>query len=220
MPIGSLCLSGGLRGPLIYVYNCPPLSRVRSGWATKTYAGSLFLCLPPRPAGLRRQCASRCGSGGAAPRLGRQPDALHPGRAVLSQAYTLFGLVYDSMCSGWSWTAATPILACHWQASDGAAPGPLPCAPVLSFTMAGRSLPGTWFSYNFYKDQPDFPLLGTSPGSWNRSAPRRQHGGAAARAGPRHPEPVGFLYVLPEHVWAHAQDSHSPTRDDRQRPFR
>lgn len=159
------------------------------------------------------------GCGGSAPpaagpavlRIGwaGSPDALHPGRAVLSQAYTLFGLVYDSMFRLELDGSFTPILARHWQASEGGHTWTFALRPGFVF-HDGRPLTArdVVFSYNFYKDHPDFPLLGTYTRALEQvSAP--DDSTVVIRL--REPVPdiqsqLVFLYVLPEHVWA-AQDS-------------
>lgn len=162
------------------------------------------------------------GCGGSAPpaagpavlRLGwaGSPDALHPGRAVLSQAYTLFGLVYDSMFRLELDGSFTPILARHWQASEGGRTWTFALRPGFVF-HDGQPLTArdVVFSYNFYKDHPEFPLLSTYTHALEQvSAP--DDSTVVVRL--REPVPdiqsqLVFLYVLPQHIWAaHAQDSH------------
>ena len=139
------------------------------------------------------------------------PDALHPGTAVLSQAYTLFNLVYDSMFRLELDGRFTPVLARQWQASEEGRTWTFALRPGFVF-RDGQPLTArdVAFSYNFYRDHPEFPLLSTYTRVLEQvSAPNDST--VVIRL--REPVPdiqsqLVFLYVLPEHVWgAHAQDS-------------
>ncbi|MCC7264599.1 MAG: ABC transporter substrate-binding protein [Candidatus Latescibacteria bacterium] len=161
------------------------------------------------------------GCGGSAPpatgpavlRIGwaGSPDALHPGTAVLSQAYTLFNLVYDSMFRLELDGSFTPVLARQWQAADGGRTWTFALRAGFVFhdgqPLTARDVA---FSYNFYRDHPDFPLLGT----YSRVLEEvRAPNDSTVVIRLREPVPdilsqLVFLYVLPEHVWApHAQES-------------
>ncbi len=139
------------------------------------------------------------------------PDALHPGRAMLSQSYTLFNLVYDSLFRLELDGSFTPVLARQWQASEGGRTWTFALRSGFVF-HDGQPLTArdVVFSYNFYKDHPDFPLLGTYTQVLEQvSAP--DDSTVVLRL--REPVPdiqslLVFLYVLPEHVWgAHTGDS-------------
>lgn len=140
------------------------------------------------------------------------PDALHPGTAVLSQAYTLFNLVYDSMFRLELDGSFTPVLARQWQASEEGRTWTFALRPGFVF-HDGQPLTArdVVFSYSFYRSHPEFPLLSTYTRALEQiSAPNDNT--VVIRL--REPVPdiqsqLVFLYVLPEHIWgAHAGDSH------------
>jgi peptide/nickel transport system substrate-binding protein len=161
-----------------------------------------------------------CG-GGAPPAAGPavlrigwagSPDALHPGRAVLSQAYALFNLVYDSMFRLELDNSFTPVLARDWKGADGGRTWTFALRSGFVF-HDGRPLTArdVAFSYNYYKDHPDFPLLGT----YTRALEQvRAPDDSTVVLRLREPVPdiqslLVFLYVLPEHIWGpRAQDGH------------
>lgn len=166
-------------------------------------------------------CLSLLGCGGSPPpaagpavlRIGwaGSPDALHPGTAVLSQAYILFNLVYDAMFRLELDGSFTPVLARQWQASEGGRTWTFALRPGFTF-HDGQPLTArdVVFSYNFYKDHPEFPLLGTYTRSFaGISAP--DDSTVVLRL--REPVPdllsqLVFLYVLPAHIWeGHARES-------------
>jgi len=139
------------------------------------------------------------------------PDALHPGRAVLSEAYTLFNLVYDSMFRLEMDGSFTPVLARTWQAAEGGHTWTFAlCSDFVFHDGHPLTARDVAFSYNYYRGHADFPLLGTYTRAFaEASAP--DDSTVVLRL--REPVPdiqslLVFLYVLPEHIWgAHAQDS-------------
>jgi peptide/nickel transport system substrate-binding protein len=139
------------------------------------------------------------------------PDALNPGRAILSEAYTLFNLVYDSMFRLELDGSFTPVLARDWKASDGGRTWTLALRPGFTF-HDGQSLRArdVAFSYNYYKAHADFPLLGTYTRTLEEAnAP--DDSTVVLRLGEPVPDiqsQLVYLYVLPEHIWGtHAGDS-------------
>ena len=134
------------------------------------------------------------------------PDTLNPGTAVLSEAYTLFELVYDCMVQLQLDGTYTPELAESWTTSDDG----------LVWTFKIRS--GiTWhdgepltagdiaFSYNFYQEQGDaFPFLPVYTDYFESvEAPDDSTVVITlTEAIPNMESQLVFLYVIPEHVWS------------------
>ncbi len=133
------------------------------------------------------------------------PDTLNPGTAVLAESYTIFDLVYDSMYQlqldgsytlelaesvelsedGKTWTFT---LRDGFQWSDG--------TPLTAQDVA--------FSYNFYKEQTDFPFLNVYTEFFDTiEAPDDQTVVITLTdAIPNMESQLIYLFVLPEHIWA------------------
>ncbi len=136
------------------------------------------------------------------------PDTLNPGMAFLTDSYTIFNLVYDTLYEleldnsfslslaeavhtsedGLTWTfQIRPGVRWH----DG--------EPLTAHDIA--------FTYNFYRDHPEFPYL---PTYTEHFAQVKAPDDATVIIRLDQPIPnmesqLVFLYVLPEHIWA-AQD--------------
>ncbi len=164
--------------------------------------------------------ATACGGGGAQPatqalaatqgpaivRIGwaGSPDTLNPGAAVLSEAYTIFALVYDTIYEfQLDGTYKLDIAESASVSDDG-----------LTWTFKIRSgvkfhdgQPATAkdvaFSLNLYKSHEDFPYLNTYTYSFDTiEAPDD----TTVVVTLTEPVPnmdylLSYLYVLPEHIW-------------------
>lgn len=134
------------------------------------------------------------------------PDTLNPGTAVLSEAYTLFELVYDAMVQLQLDGSYTPELAESWTTSDD--------GTVWTFTVRDGI---TWhdgepltagdiaFSYNFYQEQGEaFPFLPVYTDYFESvEAPDDSTVVITlTEAIPNMESQLVFLYVLPEHIWS------------------
>lgn len=134
------------------------------------------------------------------------PDTLNPGTAVLSEAYTLFELVYDAMVQLQLDGSYTPELAESWTTSDD--------GTVWTFTIRDGI---TWhdgepltagdiaFSYNFYQEQGEaFPFLPVYTDYFESvEAPDDSTVVITlTEAIPNMESQLVFLYVLPEHIWS------------------
>jgi peptide/nickel transport system substrate-binding protein len=157
-----------------------------------------------------------CSSGSKTParnvvRIGwaGNPDTANPGTAMLSQAYTIFGLVYDTMVTLELDGTFKAGLAERWTASED--------GKVRTYTIRsgvkfhdGRPLTArdVVFSYNLYKSHVDFPLLNPYTRYFESVEAADDHTVVIRLTTtlPNIESRLVFLYVLPEHIWApHAQ---------------
>ncbi|HLF26253.1 MAG TPA: ABC transporter substrate-binding protein [Anaerolineae bacterium] len=150
-------------------------------------------------------------AGPAAVRIGwaGSPDTLNTGAAVLSEAYTIFELVYDSMYELQLDGSYTLDLAESVAVSDDALEYTYTLRSGVTF-HDGEPLTAqdVVFSYLFYQSHEDFPYLNTYTAYFDAvEAPDDQ------TVVVRLTEPIPnieyqlvYLYVLPEHIWAeHAE---------------
>ncbi|MCB0046778.1 MAG: ABC transporter substrate-binding protein [Caldilineaceae bacterium] len=151
--------------------------------------------------------ASTADTGSATARIGwaGSPDTLNPGAAVLSEAYTIFDLVYDSMYQLQLDGTYTLELA---ESADVSEDG-----KVWTFTLRdgfvfsdGEPLTASdvVFSYNFYKAQTDFPFLNVYTEYFESvEAPDDKTVVLTlSQAIPNLDSQLIFLFILPEHIWA------------------
>ena len=129
---------------------------------------AMFLSAAPHPpcrrapvTAMARRKRSRHRHGRHGPHwLGRISDSLNPGNGVLSEAYTLYELVYDTPISVNSAGEYVPELATEWSSSEDG----------LTWTMTIRddavfqdgeplTAEDVAFSMNLYKQTEDFPFL-------------------------------------------------------------
>ncbi len=141
------------------------------------------------------------------------PDTLNPGTAVLSEAYTLFELVYDSMFQLQFDGSYTPELAESFTVSDD--------GTVWTFKIRDGI---TWhdgepltaediaFSYNFYQANEDFPFLNVYTVYFDSvEAPDENTVVITlSEAIPNMESQLIFLYVLPEHIWSNYTEGSAP----------
>ena len=151
--------------------------------------------------------------GNAVVRIGwaGSPDTLNPGAAILSEAYTIFGLVYDAMYQLQLDGSYTLNLAEAVDVSDD--------GTVWTFTIRDGF---TWsdgepltaadvaFSYNFYKEQTDFPFLNVYTEYFDtiEATDDKTVVITLTDAIPNMESQLVFLFVLPEHIWsAHTENA-------------
>ncbi len=154
-----------------------------------------------------------CGQagGGATVRIGwaGSPDTLNPGAAILTEAYTIFELVYDSMYElnlDGSYTLS--LAETVNRSSDG-----------LTYTYQlregvkfhdGETLTAAdvAFTYNFYKAHEDFPYLNAYTGYLESVEATDNYTVVVTlnEAIPNIESQLVFMYILPEHIWGqHAE---------------
>jgi len=132
------------------------------------------------------------------------PDTLNPGTAVLSEAWSIFELVYDSMYElqldgsytlglADSVTTSPDGLVWTYKIHDG----------VKWHDGQPLTAEDVAFSYNFYKDNIDFPYMNPYTGYFDKIEAMNKNEVAITLT-----EPIPnidyqlvFLYVLPKHIW-------------------
>ena len=137
------------------------------------------------------------------------PDSLNPGNGVLSEAYTLYELVYDTPISVNSAGDYVPELATEWSSSEDG----------LTWTMTIRddavfqdgtplTAEDVAFSMNLYKATEDFPFLPsyvepfTSIEATDETTVTLTTEDPIANFEPS----MAFIYVLPKHIWEGVED--------------
>ena len=136
---------------------------------------------------------------------GGSPDSLNPGAALLTEAYTLFELVYSSMFDLNLDGTYSLDLAKSWDVSDDGL--------VHTFTLRDDF---TWhdgqpvtakdvaFTYNFYGSHEDFPYMPVYTEYFESvEAPDDQTVVITlSEPIPNMESQLVFMYILPEHIWA------------------
>jgi len=178
-----------------------------SDWS-RSVAAALLLAL----------MVAACGGGSQAPTKGvlrigwaGNPDTANPGTAVLAEAYTIFGLVYDTMYRLELDGTFTPGLAERWTASEDGRIWTYGIRSGVTF-HDGRPLTArdVVFSYNLYRRHVDFPFLNPYTRYFESVEAPDDHTVVIhlTAALPNMESQLVFLYVLPEHIWAfHAEGS-------------
>jgi peptide/nickel transport system substrate-binding protein len=141
--------------------------------------------------------------------IGGSPDSLNPGNGLLSEAYVLYELVYDTPIAINAAGEFVPELATDWSVSDDG----------LTWTMHIRddavfhdgepvTAEDVAYSIQLYKDTPDFPYL-PSYASYFETIDAPDPTTVVLTTA----EPLGafeaqivFMYVLPKHIWETAGD--------------
>lgn len=158
----------------------------------------------------------QAGGGGGTVRVGwaGSPDTLNPGTAVLTEAYTIFELVYDSMYElnldgSYSLSLAESVN----RSADG-----------LTYTYKlrqgvkfhdGETLTAkdVAFSYNFYKAHEDFPYMNAYTGYLESVEATDDYTATITlnEAIPNIESQLVFMYILPEHIWADYSEGDAAT---------
>ena len=154
------------------------------------------------PAEAKESAVVRIGWGGS-------PDTLNPGTAVLSEAYAVFELVYDSMFEPQLDGTFEPGLAESWEVSDDGTVWTFKLYDGVKF-HDGESLTAqdVVFSYKFYQSHEDFPYMPVYTEYFESiEAPDDSTVVITlSEAIPNMESQLVFLYVLPEHIWAQYDD--------------
>ncbi|MFZ5905214.1 MAG: ABC transporter substrate-binding protein [Chloroflexota bacterium] len=149
-----------------------------------------------------------CGGGGQASvvRIGwaGSPDTLNPGTAVLSEAYIIFELVYDSMYELQLDGSFTLSLAESVAVSDDGLTYTYKIRDGIKF-HDGQPLTAedVAFTYNFYRDNADFPYMNgyTIYFDTIEATASNEVVITLTEAIPNIDAQLVFLYVLPKHIW-------------------
>lgn len=140
---------------------------------------------------------------------GGSPDTLNPGTAILSEAYTLFELVYDSMYDLQLDGSYTLSMAESYELSDDGTVWTFKLRPDMTF-HDGEAVTAqdVVFSYLFYQKHEDFPYLPVYT-EYFESVEAPDDSTVVitlSEAIPNMESQLIFLYVLPEHIWAQYDD--------------
>ena len=161
---------------------------------------------PAESAAPAEEAASAESAGEAIVRIGwaGSPDTLNPGTAVLSEAYTLFELVYDSMYQLQPDGTYTLELADSVDVSDDGTVWTFHIRDGITF-HDGEPLTAAdiAYSYNLYKNTEDFPFLPVYTEFFDTiEAPDDSTVVITlTEAIPNMESQLIFLYVVPEHIW-------------------
>ena len=132
------------------------------------------------------------------------PDTLNPGMAVLSESYTIFELVYDSMYELNMDGTFTLTLAESATVSDDRLVWTFKIRDGITF-HDGQPLTAkdVVFSYNLYQSTEDYPWMGgyTSYFESVEATDANEVVITLTEAIPNIESQLVFLYVLPEHIW-------------------
>ena len=132
------------------------------------------------------------------------PDTLNPGMAVLSESYTIFELVYDSMYELNMDGTFTLTLAESATVSDDRLVWTFKIRDGITF-HDGQPLTAkdVAFSYNLYQSTEDYPWMGgyTSYFESVEATDANEVMITLTEAIPNIESQLVFLYVLPEHIW-------------------
>ena len=141
--------------------------------------------------------------------IGGSPDSLNPGNGLLSEAYVLYELVYDSPIAINQAGEFVPELATDWSVAEDGTTWTMHIRddavfhdgePVTAEDVA--------FSIQLYKDTEDFPYM-PSYASYFETIEATD----ATTVTLTTADPIGnfeanivFMYVLPKHIWEDVED--------------
>jgi peptide/nickel transport system substrate-binding protein len=162
----------------------------------------------PAPAAQAKPAVLRIGWGGS-------PDSLNPGPAVLTEAYVLFELVYDTMFDlELDGSTYHLTLADKWDVSPDGKTHTFKIKQGIKF-HDGQPLTAKdiAFTYNFYKAHEDFPYLNTyTQGFDSVEAPDDSTVVInLAEPIPNMDYRLTYMYVLPEHIWSKVAEGTAAT---------
>jgi len=136
-------------------------------------------------------------------------DSLNPGNGVLSEAYTLYELMYDTPIGITSDGEYVPELASDWSVSDDGLTWTLTIIEGATF-HDGEALTAedVAYSLNLYKVTEDFPFLASYPAIFDTIEALDDTTVELTTA-----DPIGnfestmvFMYILPQHIWEAEDD--------------
>lgn len=137
------------------------------------------------------------------------PDSLNPGNGVLSEAYTLYELVYDTPISVNSAGEYVPELATEWSSSEDGLTWTLTIRDDAVF-QDGTPLTAedVAFSMNLYKATEAFPFLPSYVAPFTSIEATDETTVTLTLEEPiSNFEPsMAFMYVLPMHIWEEVED--------------
>ena len=157
---------------------------------------------------------SACGSPGGQPTVARigwagSPDTVNPGSAVLTEAYTIFALVYDAMYKlNLDGTFSLGLADSVDHSQDGLVYTYKIHQGVKFHDGQPLTSKDIKFSYELYKTHDDFPYM-NSYTAYIESVEAPDDSTVVltlSEAIPNIESQLVFMYILPEHIWkAHAE---------------
>jgi peptide/nickel transport system substrate-binding protein len=139
------------------------------------------------------------------------PDSLNPGNGVLSEAYTMYELVYDTPIAVNSAGEYVPELATEWAVEEG--------EDATTYTLTirddatfhdGEALTAedVAFSMQLYKDTEDFPFLPSYVEPFETIEATDETTVTLTTPDPiaNFEASMAFIYVLPQHIWEEVED--------------
>jgi peptide/nickel transport system substrate-binding protein len=140
---------------------------------------------------------------------GGSPDSLNPGNGVLAEAYTMYGLMYDTPIEITAEGEYVPELASEWEVSDDGLTWTMTIIDDATFHDGEPvTAEDVAYSIQLYKDTEDFPFLPSYAAYFETIEAPDESTVVLTTA-----EPLGnfeanmvFMYVLPEHIWAGQDD--------------
>ena len=141
--------------------------------------------------------------------IGGYTDSLNPGNGVLSEAYTLYELVYDTPVAVTSAGEYVPELATEWSASEDGLEWTLTIREGVTF-HDGEPLTAedVAFTIQLYKDTEDFPFLPSYAAPFETIEATDETTVVLTTAEPlaTFDAYMAFIYVLPSHIWEEVED--------------
>ena len=142
--------------------------------------------------------------------VGGYPDSLNPGNGVLSEAYALYELVYDTPISVTSAGDYVPELASEWSVSDDGLTWTMTIVDGATF-HDGEPLTAedVAFSIELYRDTEDFPFLPSYAAPFETVEATDESTVTLTTAEPLNTFDayMAFIYVLPKHIWEAEEDA-------------
>ena len=142
--------------------------------------------------------------------VGGYPDSLNPGNGVLSEAYTLYELVYDTPVAVTPDGEYVPELASEWSVSEDGLTWTLTIIEGATF-HDGEPLTAedVAFSVELYRDTEEFAFLPSYAAPFETVEVVDETTLTLATAEPLNTfeSYMAFIYVLPQHVWESEDDA-------------
>ena len=169
----------------------------------------LAACSGSSPSGHPTGSAGTATGGTVKIGIAGSPDSLNPGDGLLTEAYTLYELVYDTPINLTADGKYEPELAKSWSVAPDGVTWTLELVDNAKF-HDGTPLTSADVKYSLelYRDTADFPYLSSYPDVFESiEAPDPTHVVIKTSA------PVGnfeyrltFMYILPKHIWEKEKD--------------
>jgi len=149
--------------------------------------------------------AGEAGTGGTVRvGVGGSADSLNPGLALLSEAFELFELVYDTPIAITADGEYVPELATDWSVADDGVTWTVTLRDDATFHDGEPvTADDVKFTLELYRDNPDFPYQSSYPDVFETITAEDDTTLTIVTS-----EPVGnfeyrmlFMYVLPQHIW-------------------